>query len=183
SVGYGEVGGATMSAGALGQSLYYVSMYNYSQVKNALTANATSAADLSAVASLPATDPTNGGTFYVNSAEQKALGLQSGVYTDGFVGFNAGGVFDYDSSDGVSGYDFVGTALHEFSEVLGRELMDGLSATYYPLDLFHYSASGVRTFSNGGYFSVNNGQTNLNTFNAGGGDAGDWAGSTIDAAN
>ena len=163
NVGYGEVGGQTMGSGALGQSMYFVDSFSYSQVKNALAADAKSASDLSSVATLPSTDPTNGGTFYVSTAEAKALGLDSGSFTDGYVGFSSGGVFDYDNTNGVTAgqYDFMGTVMHEISEVLGRETMDGQGATYYPLDLFHYSAPGVRTFSGTtpGYFSVDNGQT------------------------
>ncbi len=188
SVGYGEVNGQTMGGGALGQSMYYVGSFNYSQVKNALVADAKTADDLSANATLPTIDPTNGGTFYVASAEAKALGLWAGTIPDGWIGFSSGAAWDYNNADGVSAgtYDFYGTVLHEISEVLGRETTDGLSATYNPLDLFHYSAPGVRTFSGTtpGYFSVNNGQTNLNSFNTNpGGDFGDWAGNTADAGN
>ena len=188
SVGYGEVNGQTMGSGALGQSMYYVGAFNYSQVKNALVADAKTADDMSAIATLPSTDPTNGGTFYVASAEAKALGLWSGIATDGWVGFSSGAGWDYNNADGVSAgtYDFYGTVLHEISEVLGRETTDGQSGVYDPLDLFHYSAPGVRTFSGTtpGYFSVNNGQTSLNSFNTNpGGDFGDWAGNTPDAGN
>ncbi len=63
TVGYGEVNGQTMGCGALGQSMYYVGSFNYSQVKNALVADATTANDLSANATLPTVDPTNGGTY------------------------------------------------------------------------------------------------------------------------
>ena len=188
SIGYGELNGQTLDAGALGESMYFVSPYNYSQVKNALAADAKTASDLSSVATLPTTDPTNGGTFYLSTANAKALGLISGSSTDGFVGFSSSIGFDYNNTDGVSAgtYDFYGTVLHEITEVLGRETNDGQSGQYFPLDLFHYSAPGVRTFSGTtpGYFSVNNGQTNLNNFNTNpGGDFGDWAGNTADAAN
>ena len=188
SVGYGEVNGQTMGGGALGQSMYYVASFNYSQVKNALVADAKTADDLSSIATLPTVDPTNGGTYYVASAEAKALGLWAGTIPDGWIGLSSGAAWDYNNADGVSAgtYDFYGTVLHEISEVLGRETTDGLSATYNPLDLFHYSAPGVRTFSGTtpGYFSVNNGQTNLNSFNTNpGGDFGDWAGNTPDAGN
>ena len=56
----------------------------------------------------------------------------------------------------------------------------GMGAAYEPLDLFHYSAAGVRDFSGttAGYFSANSGTTNLGNFNTNsGGDFGDWAGS------
>lgn len=193
SVGYGEVGGQTMGAGALGQSLYYLDSFNYSTVKNALVTDATTANDTTAIGTLPSTDPTNGGTFWVTTAEAKAIGLDSGSFTDGYVGFSgAANIFDFNTSDGVTAgqYDFMGTVMHEISEVLGRETMNGqtFSGTraYSPLDLFHYSASGVRDFAGTtpGYFSINAGQTNLSNFNTNsGGDFGDWAGNTIDAAN
>ena len=188
SVGYGEVNGQTMGSGALGQSMYYVGAFNYAQVKNALVADAKTADDMSSIATLPATDPTNGGTLYVASAEAKALGLWSGIGTDGWIGLSSGSGWDYNNADGVSAgtYDFYGTVLHEITEVLGRETSDGQSGMYNSLDLFHYSAPGVRTLSGTtpGYFSVNNGQTNLVNFNTNpGGDFGDWAGNTADAAN
>ena len=66
-VGYGEVNGQTMSS-AIGQSMYFVGTYNYSQVRNALAADAKTTNDQSAVATLPGIDPTNGGTFYVTAA-------------------------------------------------------------------------------------------------------------------
>ena len=119
---------------------------------------------------------------------RKRLGLISGSFTDGWVGFNSGMAFDYDNGDGVSPgtYDFQGVVFHEITEVLGRAMNGGQNATWYPLDLFHYSAPGVRALAGTtpGYFSVDNGQTTLNTFNSNaGGDFGDWAGNTIDAAN
>jgi Ca2+-binding RTX toxin-like protein len=110
------------------------------------------------------------------------------------VGFSSSsGAFDYDNSNGVTAgsYDFYGVVAHEFSEVMGRILLvgktvGGLSNSYDALDLFHYSSSGVHTFtaSAGGYFSVDGGNSVVNSFNSVvGGDAGDWAGSTTDAYN
>ena len=55
-----------------------------------------------------------------------------------------------------------------------------------PLDLFRYSAPGVRALTPGNnqYFSINGGVTNINTFNGpGSGDLGDWSGLTVDAYN
>jgi Ca2+-binding RTX toxin-like protein len=68
---------------------------------------------------------------------------------------------------------------------MGRALLTGESIgssahAYYPLDLFHYSSAGVHDFvgTRPGYFSVNNGVTNLDNFNTNsGGDFGDWAAS------
>ncbi len=187
AVGYGEVGGYKLASGALGESLTYLTSTSYASVKSALTADAKTADDAAAVATLPATSPVNG-TFWMSTAEAKATGLLgTSSSLDGYVGFAAASLFDYDNSNGVSAglYDFYGTVAHEITEVMGRALLAGgtIGSTpngYYPLDLFHYSANGVRDFSGTtpGYFSINGGATNLGSFNTNpGGDFGDWASS------
>src|SRR5436305_236970 len=82
----------------------------------------------------------------------------------------------------AASYDFNGVVLHEFTEAMGRILLVGQSINSAPAydayDLFHYASPGVRSFSGAtpGYFSVDNGTTNLGSFNtASGGDAGDWS--------
>jgi len=186
-VGYGEVDGSSLGSNALGESLTYLSSFSYAQVKSALAADATSADDAATVASLPSSNPT-GGTMWASTAEAKALGLLSSYSgVDGYVGFASGNLFDYDNSNGVAAgqYDFYGVVAHELTEVMGRALLVGQSIGpsahgYYPLDLFHYSAAGVRDFtgSQAGYFSADNGATNLDNFNTNrGGDYGDWAAS------
>ncbi|HYM17215.1 MAG TPA: VCBS repeat-containing protein [Micropepsaceae bacterium] len=194
AVGYGEVNNQRLSGGALGESLTYLEQFDYSTVRNALIADATTSADSSAVSSLGSTNP-NGGNYWVTTAEGKALGLiGASNQIDGYVGFsNAAGIFDYTNSDGVSAgtYDFYGVVAHEFSEIMGRMLLTGVSLgntsnSYAAYDLFHYSGSGVRNFSAStpGYFSIDGGATPLNTFNTiSSGDAGDWRGDTIDAYN
>src|ERR1051326_7142873 len=67
AVGYGEVGGYSLGSGALGESLTYLSSYGYAAVKSALTADARTADDAAAVATLPATSPVNG-TFWMSTA-------------------------------------------------------------------------------------------------------------------
>lgn len=194
-VGYGEVGGTAMSSGTLGQSEWYLTSVGYSQLVSALSADATSATDASAVASLPGTSPVNG-TFWTTTAQAKALGLApaTGSSVDGYVGFSSSYPFTYNDANGVAAgtYDFNGVVLHELTEVMGRALLTGgtiggISNSYSLYDLFHYSAPGVRDFSAStpGYFSVDGGNTNLAAFNtASGGDAGDWASSvTNDAAD
>ena len=183
-VGYGEINTQAMNAGSLGQSLTLLNRYSYSQIKSALAADAKSADDSSAVASLPASDPT-GGHYWVAQAEAKALGLASGAGLDGYVGFSSSASFDYDNSNGVTGYDFYGVVAHELSEVMGRAMLVGrtIGTTtngYYPMDLLHFSAPGVHSFAGNqaGYFSLDNGATNLDSFNtSSGGDPGDWASS------
>lgn len=184
NVGFGEVDGQPLGAGALGESLTYLSSYSYSQLTTALRADAKTATDTTAIASLPASSPT-GGTFWSSTAEAKALGLAgASSATDGYVGFSATNPFDYAGADGITAgqYDFYGTALHEMTEVMGRMMLTGgsiggASNSNYLLDLFHYSAAGTHSFSASkpGYFSVDGGTTNLGGFNTvSGGDAGDW---------
>ena len=88
AVGYGEVDGQALVPGALGESVTFLSGYSYAQVKSALAADAKSAGDTSAVASLPSSDPT-GGHYWVATAEAKALGLSNSSGLDGFVGFSS----------------------------------------------------------------------------------------------
>jgi Ca2+-binding RTX toxin-like protein len=186
-VGYGEVQGQALPSGALGESLSFLQPTTYAALTGALSANASSAADASAVASLPATDPT-GGAYWLTQAEAKALGLSNSPALDGFVGFSSkSGVFDFQESDLITAgkFDFFAVAVHEISEILGRQLLVGQTVagqpnSYEALDLFHFSASGVRIFTGtaAGYFSADNGATNLASFNTNAaGDFGDWAAS------
>src|SRR5262249_47022262 len=68
AVGYGEVGGHALPAGAGGASSFSLGSYSYSQLKSALAADSHTAIDASAVASLPANNPTNG-NYFISSAE------------------------------------------------------------------------------------------------------------------
>lgn len=194
AVGFGEVGGSAMPNGALGASLTYLTSTTYKSLVTALKADMSSSADQSAVASLPPTDPTNNGHYWVSTAEGKALGIYSGTGQDGSIGFSSTAKFDYDTSDGVApgAYDFFGTVAHEFSEVMGRMLLAGgrisvFPHSYTPLDLFHFASAGVRTFSGtkAGYFSIDGGKTNLENFNTNStGDYGDWSSAKgVDAFN
>ena len=177
-VGYGEVDGMRMGIGALGESVTNLQDVSYSNLTSAY-----SASGLSLGSSVPA------GNLYVSYAEAKALNITitSPQTVDGYVGFSSkSGIFDYNNADGVSSnqYDFYGTVAHEFSEVMGRILLVGgtinNAPSYTAYDFFHFSSSGVQDFSgNGGYFSIDQGATNLAYFNnpSNGGDAGDWANS------
>jgi hypothetical protein len=184
-VGYGEVDGHPLSAGALGQSLYVLNSYTYSQIRTALVTDATTADDLTAIASLSTVSPV-AGNYWVSQAEAKALGLLGNTTNlDGYVGFAAGNKFDCNLTNGVTAglYDFYGVVAHEISEIMGRELLVGATVGSVPhgytlLDLFHYSSAGHRDFvgTQPGYFSINSGVTNLDNFNTSpSGDFGDWA--------
>ena len=184
-VGYGEVNGQALGGGALGESKSYVTSASYSALRSALVNNANAIGYSAAAASLPTTSPVNG-AYWLTTAEAQALGLSGSSGVNGYIGLSSSYSFCYNNSNGVPGsqFDFFGTVAHEISEVMGRSMFDGANffggASYEPLDLFHYSASGVRDFSGAtpGYFSANGGATNLNSFNTNpGGDYGDWAGS------
>ncbi len=186
-VGYGEIDGQPLGSGALGESETFLTSVSYADLRSALVASANAIGDPAAVATLPTASPVSG-QFWVPTAEAKALGLMdASTSVDGYVGFsNIPNLFAYNDSNGVpaSQYDFFGVVAHEFSEVMGRQMLDGQNfygaAGYEPLDLFHYSAPGVRDFSGTtpGYASADGGQTALDHFNTNpGGDFGDWAGS------
>ena len=182
-VGYGEIAGQALGAGDLGESETYLTSVTYTQLQTALVTNANAIGDTAAAASLPSTSPVSGAQYWIPTAEAQALGL-AGASTsiDGYAGFSSTNSFAYNDANGVPAgeYDFFGTVAHEFSEIMGRQMMDGYFSSYEALDLFHYSAPGVRDFSGttAGYFSPDGGTTNLGNFNTNAnGDFGDWAGS------
>jgi len=186
-VGYGEVDGQSLGAGALGESITYFDPVSYAQLQSALAANLNANGNSAAAATLPATSPVSG-QWWVSTAEAEALGITSTSNNpDGYVGFSsASNIFAYNNASGVPSnqYDFMAVVAHEISEVMGRVMFDGTNAfgtgaSYDPLDLFHYSASGVRDFTGyTGYASADGGKTSLDAFNTvRGGDLADWASS------
>jgi hypothetical protein len=197
--GYGEVQGQPLDSGALGQSnANYYNNNSYGSIVNALSSHATSAAAIAAVSTLPASSPVAGATWDVPFSEMKALGLSApsglaaltptSTEVDGWVGISSSFPFAYNPANrAVSGqYDAIGVLEHEITEDLGRVESLGTYVSignvggYTPLDLFRYASPGVRDLTPGpGYFSINSGQTNLDTFNnpTNGNDAGDWASS------
>jgi hypothetical protein len=186
-VGWGEVAGQALASGALAESETNLGVFTYSQVRAALAADTKSPDDTTALAGLPASDPTGASSFVIATAEAKALGLGANAAVDGYVGFSSSAGYTLDATNGVlpGTYDFVGVAEHEISEVMGRIALLGtslgsgvLSHTYTALDLFRYANPGVRqlTAGNPAYFSPDGGTTRQNNFNTvSAGDAGDWA--------
>ena len=139
--------------------------FNYVQVSYGALRPILSAQDGGAV--LPSTDPTGGAGVYVPDAEAKALGLISGTANgiDGYIGFISEPYYAMDPNNRAQPgmEDFVGIALHEISEALGRR-DDGLSpvGAFTVADLFRYSAPGViGQDGTPSYFSIDGGVTNL----------------------
>jgi hypothetical protein len=148
---------------------------------------------MEAVDSLPANSPVSGGTRALTEAEAEALGLYSSGGSpdiDGYVGLSSLYPINYSTTGtAVSGqYGAVSALEHEISEVMGRTESLGTyvgSGDYTPLDLFRYASAGVPAVTPGaGYFSLDQGTTNLAPFNdpRSGGDAGDWDSSVANDA-
>jgi hypothetical protein len=154
--------------------------YTYSEVRAALAAHQTTEDQASAVASLPASDPTPAGGaphFEMSYPEAEALGLTTPPLGQ-----------PLDAPAAISlGVNLVSVAEHEISETLGRIPGLGERATYMPNDLFRYTVPGVRgltPYLAGTYLSLNGGVTNLVEFNSNvNGDPQDYAGRTHDAFN
>lgn len=199
AVGLGEVGGALLGSGALGESESNGYIVNYQTAESALTtADAGLLTSHGSQTSVLADAALSAANFFITSAEAKALHLVSGASTaiDGYIGLtNSPALLDFPANGAAiksTQYDAVGVAAHEISEVMGRIGMQGetlgqFKHVYTPLDLFRYSAVNTPALSVGnGYFSIDRGKTNLNTYNnpANGGDSADWASrssNTLDA--
>ena len=191
---------AVAGTGTLGQSSTALAFAgSYASLRAAMVSDSTTADDATALAaggSLPAADPIGGTHDYlVSTAEAKALGLAANdLSNDGTFTFGGGFSYTYDPNNrAVAGkIDFIGVAMHEISEIMGRIGLMGQNLTgnpdYMLFDLFHYTGAGVRGLNNGAgrSFSINNGTTLLKAFNnaaVNGGDLQDWASGTNDTFN
>lgn len=192
AVGLGEVAGQALAAGALGES----ASLGYLVPNDGTVDAALGAADAGLVhAGLMAPNATSAldgvaGSFFVTSAEAKALGLVDPTAgLDGFIGFSNDAPIAFGHQPAkASQFDAIGIAAHELSEVMGRVGLEGATLqdtsgavhtnVFTPFDLFRYAAPGaVDVTPSAGYFSLNDGSTALLPFNDphNGGDAADWA--------
>ncbi len=173
-----------------GQNSFSSMGVSYATLTAALRSHATTADDLLAVNGLPAADPSNGAGFSIPTTEARILGLaaQSNTIDDKVV-LNSDLNFTF-------GQDAVGVLLHEISEgVFGRVSSLGLdSGRFGPLDLFRFTAGGVRDFTGGSdgvttYFGVDSAHVTSLAFHNSisatgvndGFDLGDWSGARGDA--
>ena len=184
NVGWGEINGNALSGSVIGASQNQPgTSFGYAQLYPLLAPYD---------ATLPKTMKGGPGLINLSQAQARALGaMGSTAIADGSVGFNSSLPFDFTPGNAsLSGkFDFVGTAVHEISEVLGRaSLVNGspFAFSQAAADLFRYSAPGKRSYSYYGatYFSLDGGITNLGWFNNGSsGDRSDWLGMGNDAQN
>jgi hypothetical protein len=172
-IGWGEVDGMPISSGDLAESVRPGIHRTYAQVLSGLDADAgNSSVQAQADASLPATDPLDARTYYVPFAEAKTLGEISptGTEIDGYIGVSNTAPLDFSQPTASGYYDAIGALEHEISAVMGRVDAVGSiygSGVYTPLDLFRYSAPGVRATSASApspYFSIDGGVTNLGNY-------------------
>lgn len=179
---------------------------SYSTYRAALTNNQTlSAADTSALATLPTSFPVPGDSPANPNAQvglagplARALGIAFNGTIGGTIYANLGSMMlpQYSVTQNASRYSMQYVVAHEIDEILGiggdgsslNEIYYGYSGTLTnaevgPLDLFRYSADGVRSFATAStataYFSIDGGKTNLVNFNQNSnGDYGDWTGTS-----
>ena len=187
NVGFGEVGGVSLGSNALGQSNTYLVNMPYNVMVGAVANAADTATDASVLAALPATAPIAGATYWTTTAQAKALGLISSTNasTDGSIGFSSRLPFSYGNVTAVASgtYNLYAVVLHEITEVMGRQLLTGVTLGGAPksfslMDMLHYSAPGVLAFTQAtpGYLSSDGGVTSLGAVNTiSGADAGDWS--------
>ena len=134
---------------------------SYATVKSWLTADATLSDQQAAVASLPSNTsafPGNANSFFVSSAQEKALGVYGGSNgtIDGSIGFN-----DTDPANS----NFEGLALCEIAHALGW-ITDFYAGAPTIADLFRFGSQGTYQWTGGqsAYFSLNDGATDLANF-------------------
>jgi hypothetical protein len=199
-IGYGEVFGRPIPPGAGAESSSSTVSVGYSQLYNALQNKAgNSAIQATAAASLSATNPINGGTFSISTAEAKALGiLNASSALDGYASLSSAIPFEFNQSAASGKFDAIGLFQHELSEVLGRTGSVGRAfgpGVYTALDLFRYTSTNNANPSLGqptreltpqggdtSYFSIDGGHTNLGNYNPSNGSA-DFADWNISLAN
>jgi Hint domain len=204
NIGFGEFNNTALDSTDLGENEYFhVTNETYAHLLSRLTADATSPAQLAALATLPPADPTSNNLIEFSPAQAQILGFanaptSSATDPDGYVGFSDTADWNYSADPNqtpVSGqYDFIGTVEHEISEVMGRTSdmgndfsnKESASGDFSLMDLYRYTAPGTRAlspFTDPSYFSIDNGTTNLadwNNYTTGdNGDLGDWSGTTV----
>lgn len=156
----------------------------YTDFRNALAADSSTADDATALAHLGAgaTNPVTGtSTVVLTRPNARALGFSTPSGSDDTVNLNCS---ICNLTHGVNAnpnfYDLYAVACHETDECLGTPCGLDLTNTAWAADMFRYNGSGARTFttntSTHAFFSLD-GTTNIveyNQFQWGGGDHGDW---------
>jgi hypothetical protein len=166
--------------GASSTSLQFVAPSTYAQVRSALIADETAHSSVAGAASIGAggsvnqlNDPFGGQQQYLYTfAQAKALGARpaNDAASDGTITFSSAQPFSFVNRGGP-GFDFMGVAEHELSEVMGRITLNGnccgVPNAVDPYDLFNFDGVGGHTLGTGAgrYFSIDDGTTDLHGYN------------------
>src|ERR1700676_1626955 len=185
-VGYGNFPKNNSPVTVLGESEQSGAVFaGYSQVRQILVNEGAAGSN-----TWPIGSPLSGG-LVLGSAQEKALGLLGPASTlDGWVGVASdanlmqmnGGSWSFDAAatPAPSQFYLVGVLEHEFSEVMGRVSYLTGRGEYGIADLYRYAGPGIRQTGAGdpAYFSIDRGNTNLDSWNnarVAAGDLADWA--------
>ncbi|HZE12319.1 MAG TPA: fibronectin type III domain-containing protein, partial [Chthoniobacterales bacterium] len=169
-------------------SSYVIYSPSWSTYINALQADAKTANDAAANASLPPNPLST--SIITTSANGRAVGgdtppamFADGTVTvggpyDGIVTLNAAAPYQFVRPVGSGSYDAQSELEHEVDEVLGLgSYLDSTGSNLRPQDLFSWSVPGTRSTTKFGerYFSIDSGRTAIVEFNQTSGfDYGDW---------
>jgi hypothetical protein len=176
-----------LASGALSESEALIYEIPWDTYVNSLVADATTANDSAANATLPGTALST--DVATSSADGRAAGLNTppallangtvgagGPY-DGIVTLNSSRPFKFTRPPAIGMFDALRTVEHEVDEVLGLGSNIARREDVRPQDLFSWSAAGVRNLTSSGsrFFSIDGGITEIVGFNQDpSGDLGDW---------
>jgi len=186
--------GNPIGSGALARSNWIFYTLPWSTVIAQLTADAKSANDVKALATVPGTAQT--ANIALGAADGRAMGVNTpgvqcadssvpsptppGCDFDGIVTLVSVQPWSFSRPVAANTFDAQRSIEHEIDEVLGTGSGIDLNnpiTRYRPLDLWTWSAAGTRNVTNTGtrYFSLDSGTTNIVGMNqTSGGDFGDF---------
>jgi hypothetical protein len=187
----------------LGMSTFSINTVEggYAALRAAMVTDSRTADDATALGgsgSVPMADPVTvpNHIWVTTRAQAKALGLMpDDMQNDGTFTFGGGHMYTYDPNNRAVAdrFDYIGLALHELTELMGRVPQLGMDLggmpSFMQMDLFHYTGAGTRGLNNGPgrSFSMDNGTSQLKAFNDEQAnpmsDPQDWANGTNDAFN